>query len=187
MSGIIGISPNMKSGAVGKYPKGHVIQTISETRNAATAYGSIAEGSYTVDVTDMEVTITAKFADSSFLITGYVIIGMGSANRVGMILHRDDSVITGAIGDARGSTKRVTSATINANNAYALDWQLCQCSFNYLDPCVNTTETVFSVRLAQGTGGAETMAVNRSSDDSDDTGTHMMSGTSTMTVQEIAG
>ena len=27
MSGIIGVSPNMKSGAVGKFPKGHVIQT----------------------------------------------------------------------------------------------------------------------------------------------------------------
>ena len=29
MSGIIGVSPNMKSGVVGEYPAGHVIQTVS--------------------------------------------------------------------------------------------------------------------------------------------------------------
>ena len=168
------------------FPPGHVIQTISETRTEATDYGDITANALTPDVTGMEVTITAKSANSSFLITGYVVIGLEVANRVGMILHRDGTAITGALGDSRGSTRRVTSATIAANNTYALDWQLVQCSFNYLDPALNTTQTRYTVRLCHGTGGTDSMTVNRSEDD-DVSGSHMMSTTSTMTVQEIAG
>ena len=168
------------------FPPGHVIQTISETKTQAEDYGNITTNGLTPDVSGMEVTIIANSANSSFLITGYVVMGLGVANRVGMILHRDGTAISGALGDARGSTKRVTSATIAANNTYALDWQLVQCSFTYLDLALNTTATTYSVRLCHGTGGTDPMTVNRSEDD-DVSGVHMMSSTSTMTVQEIAG
>jgi len=33
MSGIIGVSPDMRSGVVGAWPKGHIIQIVGDTDN----------------------------------------------------------------------------------------------------------------------------------------------------------
>jgi hypothetical protein len=66
MSGIIGTSPNMRSGTLGKYPVGHVIQTKTVYHQAnPTEY---CAGGATVDHAVMDITFTNCKAGSTFLI-----------------------------------------------------------------------------------------------------------------------
>jgi len=64
MSGIIGVSPDMRSGVVGKYPTGHVIQTI--TAHSATEVN--AAGNNYVTITNMSGAITPKKDNSKIII-----------------------------------------------------------------------------------------------------------------------
>ena len=68
MSGIIGTCPNMKSGVVGAWPSGHVIQYQYRLYNygdhrspTSTSWGVHPDGNY------LKFTVTPKSANSSFL------------------------------------------------------------------------------------------------------------------------
>ena len=64
MSGIIGVSPDMRSGVVGVFPDGQVIQVQSTT--LTTGYTAI-NSSFT-DITGLSVVITPKFSNSKVLV-----------------------------------------------------------------------------------------------------------------------
>jgi hypothetical protein len=66
MSGIIGISPDMRSGEIGKYPTGHVLQTKTVYHEpASTEY---CAGNTTVNSGTHDITFTNCRAGSKFLI-----------------------------------------------------------------------------------------------------------------------
>mgnify|MGYP003662376578 CR=1 FL=1 len=64
MSGIIGVSPNMKSGLIGKYPAGHLIQTEYMSYSAYKTWPN-SQAYTTTNVTD---SITVKEATSKILV-----------------------------------------------------------------------------------------------------------------------
>ena len=86
MSGIIGVSPDMRSGVVGKPPIGSVIQTVY---NEATTENSIT-GTHNSSPTNTEAdgTIVPRFASSK-------ILGMFDVH---LRLHNDGSSTDGGVG-----------------------------------------------------------------------------------------
>ena len=65
MSGIIGVSPDMRSGVLGKYPDGQVIQVSSQVRN--TSNQTIGSTTYT-DLTNLTLSITPSSTSSKILL-----------------------------------------------------------------------------------------------------------------------
>jgi len=64
MSGIIGVSPDMRSGVVGAWPKGHIIQIVGDTDNTPR---SIVQPD-NIGVEGVRKTITSTVANSNFII-----------------------------------------------------------------------------------------------------------------------
>jgi purine-cytosine permease-like protein len=78
MSGIIGVSPDMRSGVVGAFPAGHVVQVVSATSTTAFDHaGSSYDSSY-----KFETTITPKYSNSKIwaYITGTWNVYAGNTN-----------------------------------------------------------------------------------------------------------
>tara|TARA_R110000744_G_scaffold327852_1_gene433579 strand:- start:616 stop:1095 length:480 start_codon:yes stop_codon:yes gene_type:complete len=91
MSGIIGVSPDMRSGVVGKFTTGQVIQ-VKQSKNA-TAISKSDTGYF--DICPF-VVITPKFSSSIFLVRGVVMgvySGGTSAARLNVYLKRDTTTL----------------------------------------------------------------------------------------------
>ena len=67
MSGIIGVSPNMRSGVIGGYPAGQVLQVVSNNYNSQTELSS--------QIQLCPITITTKAANSNFYYLAMVSVG----------------------------------------------------------------------------------------------------------------
>ena len=74
MSGIIGVSPDMKSGVVGKYPVGGVVQVVNRASTTQYDWGSGttsngAASSTLHELHDYYITITPKYTSSHIYLT----------------------------------------------------------------------------------------------------------------------
>ncbi len=81
MSGIIGISPNMKSGVVGKYPVGHVVQTIIVHPNtgAVTLDNEASGPPWTEIDTDFRITMTPRSVTNKIIIHANLLVGCNNS------------------------------------------------------------------------------------------------------------
>jgi hypothetical protein len=86
MSGIIGVSPDMKSGVVGKYPAGHVIQieTDSFSDTGAGIWAAALASASNITNTDgyqlFNTSFTPKFANSKLLIQTSTVMASEESN-----------------------------------------------------------------------------------------------------------
>ena len=65
MSGIIGVSPDMRSGVLGKYPAGHVLQTVSSQSTGTSVYTSSTDFA----AAGFPIEMTAKSKNGNYLCT----------------------------------------------------------------------------------------------------------------------
>ena len=147
MSGIIGLSRDIKSGVIGGYPTGHVIQTITSTSETET---NASETSYTT-ITDMNAAITPKYASSKILMW----FNCGS-----MISYVQNSVMLKITG--------TTTGIISEQSRYGYDnggtdWTalpIAVASFDTPGTVATQTYQLFAKVQTQGSGGADTWRIN---------------------------
>ena len=72
MSGIIGTSPNMKSGVVGGFPKGTIIKVTTHISTAEVAPGTDGNSGVETDANDITVTCSAGNKLHIWVIGGYI-------------------------------------------------------------------------------------------------------------------
>ena len=162
-----------------------VVQTVKKDLFS----GTVIEGGtdITGDITGLTVSITPSNANNKILLMPSVSLsGTTSGNMI--LIYKDNSVLTGAIGDAANNSggsalDRVTFTM--SSNTYASH----VLSGNFLDTAGSTSAITYSLRLKSsrhGYGADITMYVNRGSDTGEDVHPSMARTISTFTAMEIA-
>ena len=139
MSGIISTSPDMRSGVVGKAPKGSIIQVIKNYSETETA---VASGSWTA--VNGTVTITPRFASSLIRImfdTGGIAVGT-SAAALQLQIKRNTTIISHR--ERHGYCRTGTYIS-------------CPVTYEYIDEPGLTTAIVYSL---EATKDADTWEIN---------------------------
>ena len=166
MSGIIGVSPNMKSGILGGYPTATVIQTVS-----ANDTNQIASTSASSNHDLLSCTITPRFSSSKVAIFFMGWYGQGNHNG-SFRLWRGST----ALGEVNGGSYGTGFMCEDDSPNYSVH-ALQNLVYNHLDTPATTSATVYKVQAAS----ISTFYWNRSNANAD------VAGRSTLILQEIAG
>ena len=166
MSGIIGISPNMKSGILGGYPTGTVIQTVSHHDD-----NQIASTTNPADHDLLSCTITPRFSSSKVAIFFMGWYGQGNHNG-SFKLFRGST----ALGEVSGGSYGTGFMCEDDSPNYSVH-ALQNLVYNHIDTPATTSDTVYKVQANSIT----TFYWNRSNANAD------VAGRSTLILQEIAG
>jgi hypothetical protein len=168
------------SGTGSTYAPGHVVQVVQGIKKDTWSVSGNATTFY--EVSGYSVSITPKSTTSKILVSGMIHISSWYWEIQGRI-YRNGSVITDAIGDARGSRPRATfTQNLFQGSVARSSW--ASANFEYLDS-PNTTSTItYSVAL-NGYGDG-LVGVNRNVADDPDFTDYFANPISTITVMEIA-
>ena len=162
MSGIIGQSPNMKSGVLGKYPVGHVIQTVS---NSAVCDHSGTGDSFSDQVLDgFSTSITPTSSSNKLFLQCCLFYAGGNGNYCQITFER-------AI--AGGATTTDIMSSIDGTRGLARIGPTdvkAPVHISYLDSPATTSAVTYQVRFRNH---------------NDSTTVYVGAGTSTMTIMEI--
>jgi hypothetical protein len=162
-----------------------VVQTVKKDTFSAT----LSDGgtNLTGDVTGLTVSITPSNASNKILLMPSISISASTGGNL-MVIYKDGSVLTNAIGDAANNTagnalERMTfGGSMNTYGSHVM-------TGNFLDTAGGTSSITYSMRLANtrhGYGADITMFVNLGSDSGEDVHSSMARTISTFTAMEIA-
>jgi hypothetical protein len=161
-------------------PTGSVLQVLSTTKTD-TFSETVNTKAISGDVTGLTVTITPSSANSNILVACHIVGAGTGQNGIVPVLYRNGSIVTGAVGDASGSRKRVSSVAIDVGT----DGVAAAVTFSFLDSPSSTDAQTYSIRLRHYSGADRVVYVNRSVSDADSGSSHRFA--STITAMEIAG
>jgi len=162
-----------------KLSAGKVLQVVSSTKTD-TFSASVSYGANSSDITGLTLNITPTSTNSKIFLTSQINVCVSSTSGVHIFPYRDNSLLTGAVGDASGSKSRgFGSQTIDS-----LD-QAETIGFNFLDSPNTTSQVTYSFRVGHNSGSTRTIYVNRSANDSNDVS--IIRSASTVTAMEISG
>ena len=145
MSGIIGLSPNMKSGLVGKYPSGHVL----DVKYVIATTGSASANNTTyVDAPNLTLSITPKSGTNKILITVnlHLYIGPHADNawrRSNFAIHRTGGASTGVVFTSATSATGYSYGTFNENDT---EKQMQRNPIMWLDSPATTSEVTYKIQ-----------------------------------------
>jgi hypothetical protein len=155
---------------------GNVIQVVS-TAKTDTFSASVASFGESGDVTGLSCSITPSSTSSRVLVTFAVNLGCPGNQFPAFIAYCNGSLV--AVGDSSGSRRRST-----AQSRELRDTDSHTVSMTFLHSPASTSAQVYTIRLWHGSGGTQTIYVNRSNTDSNDAATGR--NISTITAMEIA-
>tara|TARA_B000000557_G_scaffold253533_1_gene242720 strand:- start:270 stop:848 length:579 start_codon:yes stop_codon:yes gene_type:complete len=156
---------------------GKVIQVQSVTKTD-TFSSSESSGNYSGPAISLNFTATST-SNKLLIMANLMVAGSHSSERLGIILFAGGSKLTGAVGNADGSRRRISMGGYNdADNSY-----VCISHSHYFTPA-STNQITYDYRLHNGRGATGTVYLNR--DGNNDDNTHHGRGTSTITIMEIA-
>ena len=162
-----------------KMPKGSIIQVKQKviTGTYSESVPPSSSGPYG-NIVDSE-TISPRFSTSKILIMMNLNIGSSHDGNVSVTLHRNGSVISGAIGASPGSRTPVTATefTSNANRQ-------AQMNITYLDSPASTSVQTYGFKFSTAENGTVSCYLNR--DNSYGGTTHTQKPISTITLMEVS-
>ena len=161
-----------KTGGFGK-----IVQVVSTTKTD-TFSESLAQGGISADAISLAITPTSSSNKILVTISCFMSSGGNGYQRLGAIIYKAGSTLTGATGDADGSKQRV-SFSDNTNGSAR---PACVAG-EYLDTAGGTSSITYSVRLCHGYDGTATVYLNRVHQENDVNYSHR--GTSVITLTEI--
>ena len=126
-------------------------------------------------------TITPTRADSKIFIMMNLNIGAGNDGNVSVTLHRDGSVISGAVGASVGGSRTPVTATDFTSNTN----RQAQISLHYLDSPASTSELTYGFKFSHAENGSMNVYLNR--DNSFGSTAHCQVPISTITLMEVSG
>ena len=164
--------PSGSAGGIIQVRQKVITDTYSESVPAGNAgpYGNIVNSE----------TITPTRSDSKILIMMNLNIGSSHDGNVSVTLHRNGSVISGAIGADPGSRTPVTATefTSNANRQ-------AQMNVTYLDSPASTSAQTYGFKFSTAENGTVSVYLNR--DNNFGTTYHTQKPISTITLMEVSG
>ena len=157
---------------------GKILQVV-QSYKTDTFSASITYNDETGDITGLTPSITPSNASNKILVMWDVMTGNSASSRIGLKLYKASSVLTASLGDASGSSSRVTAYGSTTHNDRM--WGL---SGKYLDTAGGTSAITYSVRLRIGNSSSNTVYVNRPGTLYDNSGG--MVAASSLVLMEIA-
>jgi len=123
MSGVIGVSPNMKSGEVGTYPAGHVLQVASHTASSEQSHDGSSWALKAVPL----VSLILKGNKSKILVLGNISVHGGGANNVVCLDYRR---AVAPVGESTVNTDNISGETYGLATKQTKDyWNQLHISF----------------------------------------------------------
>jgi len=157
---------------------GEIIQVVSNVRSSVFSQ-SLAASAISADA--LTATITPTSTSSKILVLVQFSGTVTTASGMHVYLYRNGS-ITNYVGDASSSRGRgvgsIPGAIVSAVATFLG-------SLNYLDSPASVSALTYSIRLGHVSTETQTVHLNRSSNDSDNT--QQIRGASSMTLLEVAG
>ena len=157
---------------------GGIIQVVQSFKTD-TSSSSVQGGLLTDHV--LTQSITPKFSTSKVLVEFHVMCSSSSTmNRLGAVITRGGSVLSGAVAADTGDNKTENTVCIsapNANEPYML-------SGKFLDSPATTSAVTYGVKIRTGTSSTITIHFNSQGTESDNI--YIMRGTSSLTLSEVS-
>ena len=154
-----------------------IIQTVKTDTYSA----SVAQGAISGDVTGFTATITPSSSSNKVLVVISACIRAGELYEGPCLTLYEAGSISGFIGDASGSKKRVTATTTAGRNGRDQN----SVNVTFLASPNTTNAVTYSVRLSHNDSNTSTVLMNISS--SNNNANYDSVGASSMTLMEIAG
>jgi hypothetical protein len=155
---------------------GTVLQVVQATKTDSYS-ASVSSGGESGDVTGLSCSITPSNTSNKILVTFAVNVGCIANQFVGYQGYVNGSLV--AVGDASGSRKRTTaqSREIRSDDMVTI-------GMSFLHSPSSVSQQTYTIRLWHGSGGSQTLCVNRNFNDVD--ANYSGRGVSTITAQEIS-
>lgn len=132
MSGLVGVGPNVKSGVIGEFPDGHVVQTVqntyssnlSEVKNGNTAERVVLSGNYhwTGQITNVGASNWVRVTMSFSFNFDRTDSNPGTASGAGFSLWRESTEIMSSAAWSLYTSASPTSGLWNFYWHYTLDY-----------------------------------------------------------------
>ena len=124
--------------------------------------------------------ITPTRSDSKFLIMMNLNVGASHDGNISVTLHRNGSVISGAIGASPGSRTPVTATEFTSSSSRQV-----QMNITYLDSPASTSAQTYGFKFSVAENGNMNCYLNR--DNNFGTSYHTQKPISTITLMELSG
>ena len=124
--------------------------------------------------------ITPTRSDSKILIMMYLNVGASNDGNLSVTLHRNGSVISGAIGASPGSRTPVTATEFTSNTSRQV-----QMNVTYIDSPASTSAQTYGFKFSVAENGNMNCYLNR--DNNFGTSYHTQKPISTITLIEVSG
>ena len=131
------------------------------------------------DIVDSE-TITPSRSDSKILIMMNLNVGASNDGNLSVTLHRNGSVISGAVGASPGSRTPVTATEYTGSTSRQV-----QMNVAYLDSPASTSAQTYGFKFSTAENGNMTCYLNR--DNNFGSSYHTQKPISTITLMELTG
>ena len=131
------------------------------------------------NIVDSE-SITPTRADSKILIMMNLNVGASNDGNLSVTLHRNGSVISGAVGASPGSRTPVTATEFTSSTSRQV-----QMNVTYLDSPASTSAQTYGFKFSTAENGNMTCYLNR--DNNFGTSYHTQKPISTITLMELSG
>jgi len=165
-----------------KMPAGSIIQVkqkvITDRYSESVPAGNASGGPYG-NIVSSE-TISPRFNDSKILIMMNLQIGASHDGNISVTLHRNGSVISGAIGADVGSRTPVTATEFTSSSSRQV-----QMNVTYLDSPASTSPQTYGFKFSTAENGTISVYLNR--DNNFGTSYHNQVPISTITLMELSG
>ena len=164
--------PSGSAGGIIQVRQKVITDTYSESVPAGNAgpYGNIVNSE----------TITPTRSDSKILIMMNLNVGASHDGNISATLHRNGSVISGAIGASPGSRTPVTATELTSSSSRQV-----QMNITYLDSPASTSAQTYGFKFSTAENGTISVYLNR--DNNFGTSFHTQKPISTITLMELSG
>ena len=161
---------------------GKILQVVSTTKTDTFSQSSLNDSTYSND-TGLNVTITPSSSSNKIRLSGSVVVSMDVDNSaIAIVLFKDGSVVTGALGSSNGNRTPCMSMTMLGN--YGNECETLP--FDFLHTAGGTSATTYGIRIMFFDGSVSSSTVYMNRTQSSDNYVYRPLAISTITAQEVA-
>ena len=161
---------------------GSILQVVQTVKTDTFSQSSLNDSTYSND-TGLNVTITPSSSSNKIRLSGSVVVSMDVDNdSIGIVLFKDGSVVTGALGNSSGNRTPCMSMTMFASYGN----ECATLPFDFLHTAGGTSATTYGIRILFFTGGDSSSTVYMNRSQSSDNQVYRPLAISTITAQEVA-
>jgi len=162
---------------------GKLLQVVSTTKTDTFSQSSLNDSTYSND-TGLNVTITPSSSSNKIRLSGSVVVSMDVDNSaIAIVLFKDGSVVTGALGSSNGNRTPCMSMTMLGN--YGNECETLP--FDFLHTAGGTSATTYGIRIMFFDGSVSSSTVYMNRTQSSDNYVYRPLAISTITAMEVAG